>query len=90
MITLFDEFIYDAGSHTCRQILDAVHARAPERVISEFNSNCFEVTINYVDGSALLEDVLDISAHRKHRFRLDEFVLLLAQAEAVLKAEKQH
>lgn len=88
MNTLFDEFIHDAGASTCRKILDAVKSRRPERVIFEVNSNCFDVTLNYEERFALLEDVLDISPSRKQRFPLDDFIMLVAQAEANLKAQE--
>ena len=90
MNTLFDDFIHDAGLSICRKILDAVNSRMPERVISEFNSNCFDVTLNYVERFALLEDVLDISPSREQRYPLEEFTMLLTQAEANLRAQEQN
>ena len=89
MNTLFDAFMRDAGLSTCREILDAVSSRKPERVIAEFNSNCFDVTLDYVEKFALLEDVLDVSPGRQQRFPLHEFTKLLAQAAANLGAQKQ-
>jgi hypothetical protein len=91
MKSLFDEFISDGGLSTCREILDAVHAKEklPDRVIDEFSSNCFDITLNYTEGFALLEDVLDTSPSRQQRFVLDEFIRRLAQAEAALRAPEQ-
>ena len=90
MTTLFSDFIHDAGLSTCREILDAIKSRMPERIISEFNSNCFDITLNYVERFALLEDVLDISPSRQQRFPLEEFTTLLTQAEANLRAQGQN
>ena len=83
---LFEEFLHDAGASACRRILDAVRAKEtlPERVIDEFNSNCFDLTINHEEGSVLLEDVPDVSPEGRERFALDDFVWLLAAAEVRL------
>ena len=88
-MTLFDEFIHDGGLSTCQDILDAIQSRRPERVISELNSNCFDVTIHYENRFALLEDVLDISPGRQQRFPLDEFIVLITRAAAGLKARER-
>ncbi len=90
MTPLFDEFIDDGGLEACRRILEAVRAKEhlPERVIDEFNTNCFDITLHYVDEFALLEDVLDISPDRKQRFDLNAFVQLLVKAESRLAARE--
>ncbi|WP_018413105.1 hypothetical protein [Methyloversatilis thermotolerans] len=71
----------EATPHVRKLILDAVdeHSGLKQRDRCRFEFNRFEVTLDFVNDMAKLEDVLDPELSGEFRLRLGEFVHRLSE-----------
>lgn len=81
MASLLEQFAAeDATPHVRQLIVDAVHERDtnPARERTQFNFNRFNIDIDFVSGTVLIEDELNVDPFaNEERVSLSEFVRFL-------------
>lgn len=83
MVSLLEQFLKEeANSHVCGLILEAVHEheRHPDEAQRRFEFNRFEVTLDFIGDTALIEDALDPSSSGEVQLQLSEFVGQVSRA----------
>lgn len=74
MKSLLEQFLAEEATQHVRQMIEAAmeeHAGKPSECERRFEFNRFEVTLNFSQGFALIEDVLDASSVGEQRLPLD-------------------
>ena len=74
---LFERFMRsELSPFVHKLIFDAVreHEARPELELETFELNCFDITLDFVNNLALIQDVTDASPSGKLQLPLDEFL----------------
>jgi hypothetical protein len=85
MSSVLEQFLEEEASPYVRKLIaDAVsqHLFQPGEVQKRFEFNRFEVILDFMNDSVLIEDVLDPATSGEVRLKLDEFLRYLASGNA--------